>query len=286
LYPTPTAKRNEFGENYKDRLITNENAAQAFLAVYLSKPSQAKAGKGLIFQKENGGFYSEIFNEKDSLLPEKLLMSWKLLKYIESQRTVYKKQYAQAEGLAEADRNNIYRYDFLLHSEYFIANILADFVRNRGFDIVQNKEHVLEVISKIDSCSREIEEDYETIKNELSEFIDAAKKEPGYYHNRFFKNDKSIAIMRSSLGKKHNFIAPLLSKEVMVNVKCRVCGKAVTSWMNLAKHFMALPEPKHLDWIESRGLSYPTLLGLKNGELGKGDLKPLADKLREEMSLP
>lgn len=282
LYPTPTAKRNTFGENYKDKLMSNENAAQAFLAVYLSRPSQAKAEKGLIFQKENGGFYYEIFNEDDSLLPEKLLMSWKLLGYVEEQKTAYKKQYAKADKLKGAERNTIYKYDFLLHGEYFIINILADFLRNRQLDIDHNKDHVLKTISITDTRSHDIKQDYETIERELARFMDAVKSEPGYYHNKFFKNEKSIALVRSFLGSKYKFIAPLASKEVTVNAKCQVCGKVSTSWMNLARHFVALPEPKHLDWIESRGLSYPALVGLKDGKLGKGDLKPLADKLKEE----
>jgi len=284
FYPTPEAKKNAFGVNYKDMFISNENAAQAFLATYLAKPAQAKSAKGLIFQKENGGFYYEIFNEDDSLLPERLLMSWKLLKYVEKQKMAYKTQYAQAEELVVAERNNIYKYDFLLHGEYFIINIFVDFLKNRGFDIDHNKDHILRIISVINSCSKEMEEDYETIKNELAKFVDIAKKDPGYYHNKFFKNEKSIALVRSFLGKKYKFIAPLASKEVTVNAKCPVCGKVATSWMNLARHFVASPEPKHLDWIESNGLSYPTLLGLKDGKLEKGNLKPLADKLEQGAS--
>lgn len=42
LYPTLDAKRKLLSDNYKEKLISNENAAQAFLALYLNKPAQAK----------------------------------------------------------------------------------------------------------------------------------------------------------------------------------------------------------------------------------------------------
>ena len=284
LYPTVAAKENVFGEHYQYKLLTNENAAQAFLAVYLSKPSQAKTEKARIFARGNGGFYSQVFNESDSLLPEKLLLSWKLLKYVENRKSDYKKQYQLAKELTEGEKNDIYRYDFLLHSEYFIINILADFLRNRGFDIDQQKDHILETVSKVDSCATDIKEDYETIKNELADFMDEIKKGQGYYHNKFFKNERSIGLVRTFFGKKYGFIEPIpfALKKAIMNVKCPVCGKVTTNWMNLAKHFRVLAEPKHIEWIESRGLSYPELIGLKDGKLGKGNLRPLVELLQKE----
>ena len=93
LCPTIDAKRKLLGMDYKVKLINNENAAQAFLAMYLNKPAQAKSEKGRIFMKDKAGFYDDIFNKNDDVLAEKILMSWKLLKYIERHKKEYNKKY-------------------------------------------------------------------------------------------------------------------------------------------------------------------------------------------------
>ncbi|MCZ7394163.1 MAG: AIPR family protein [Candidatus Methanoperedens sp.] len=212
LYPTLEAKRKLLGDNYKNKVISNESAAQSFLAMYLNKPAQAKSEKGRIFMKD-GGFYDEIFNKKDDTLAEKILMSWKLLNYIEMEKNEYKKKYreAEAEVISVSERIEIYNYDFLLHSEYFILNIFRDFLQNKNFDdkkidINGNKDDLLKIISKIDSKNEQIRNDYLTIKNEFAECINELKKQPGYYHNKFFKNEKSIGLIRTLFNKKFNFI--------------------------------------------------------------------------------
>ena len=63
-FPTYESKKNKLGEDFRKKFISNENAAQAFLAFFLDKPSQAKAETIRIFMKEQVGFYYEIFNEK------------------------------------------------------------------------------------------------------------------------------------------------------------------------------------------------------------------------------
>ena len=207
LYPTLGAKKIFFGKDWNVRVFSNENAAQAFLAIFLDKPAQAKNEKGRIFLKDNAGFYYEIFNEKDTLLAEKFLMSWKLLQYIEAQKKYYKeKKYKSAESLIEEERIEIYKYDFLLHSEYFILNIFKDFLKNGGYKIHTEKDDLLGLISEIDRKSDLIQEIYKTIKNSLAEYINEIKKQPGYYHNKFFKNEKSIGLIRNFFNKKYGFL--------------------------------------------------------------------------------
>jgi len=205
LYPTVGEKRKLLGNDFKVKVISNENAAQAFLAMYLNKPAQAKSEKGRIFLKDKAGFYDEIFNEKDDVLAEKILMSWKLLKYIEAQKKSYRQSYKLAERLPEVKKNEVYKYDFLLHSEYFILNIFKDFLKNNGYDI-NTKNDLLDIISKVDSNDELIREIYENIKNELAEYINVLKAQPGYYHNKFFKNEKSIGLIRNELKKRHAFL--------------------------------------------------------------------------------
>lgn len=206
LHPTIEAKRKLLGDDFKIKVISNENAAQAFLGMYLDKPAQAKSEKGRIFLKDKTGFYDSIFSDKDSILAEKLLLSWRLLKYIEKKKKEYSNKYKQAEKMPENQKNKIYEYDFLLHSEYFILNIFKDFLKNKGFDIDTKKDDILKIISKIDSNDNLIDESYEAIEQVFKECINEFRKQPGYYHNKFFKNEKSIGLVRSSINKKYNFV--------------------------------------------------------------------------------
>jgi|GEM_PF-1483408 len=207
LYPTIEAKRRQLGQNYKEKVIVNEKAAQAFLALYLNKPAQAKSEKGRIFLKDNTGFYDDIFNKNDDILAEKILVSWKLLKYIERYKEEYKKKYKIAEDLPENEKKEVYRYDYLLHSEYFILNLFKDFLRNTEFDINTKKDNLVKIISNIESNDKQIQKCYETIKDKLAEYMDTLKKtQPGYYHNKFFKNEKSIGLIRNFFKDKYSFI--------------------------------------------------------------------------------
>jgi len=205
LCPTTKAKKRLLGQNYKERVIVNEKAAQAFLALYLNRPAQSKSEKGRIFLKDNTGFYDEIFNENDDILAERILVSWKLLKYIERYKEEYKKKYKSAKNLPEKKKKEVYRYDYLLHSEYFILNLFKDFLRNMGFDI-NKKDDLVKIISKIESNDGQIQKCYKTIKNELAAYVDTLKRQPGYYHNKFFKNEKSIGLIRNFFKDKYSFI--------------------------------------------------------------------------------
>lgn len=205
LYSTIEAKKEFLGEDFKNKVIDNENSAQAILAMYLDKPAQAKSEKGRIFMKENAGFYDDIFTKNDDILTEKILMSWKLLKYIEMNKKEYKKKY---KSITESSENadEIYKYDFLLHSEYFILNIFKDFLKDMGFDIFTKKDDLLKIILKIESNNNDMLKCYTIIKDTFAEYIDVIKKQPGYYHNKFFKNEKSIGLIRNYFNSKYNFV--------------------------------------------------------------------------------
>jgi hypothetical protein len=205
-YRTDKAKIDSMGKDYKSRIISNENAAQAFLAFYLDKPSQAKAEKGRIFLKDASGFYDAVFSNTDALLAEKILLAWKLLKFVEKKKKEYKSEYKAAEKLPEKKRSVIYRNDFLLHSEYFLTNILKDFFVNKKLDVDTNKKHILEVIEQIDKNGALVNKLYETITGELAEYSDELKKTRSYYHNKFYKSEKSIGLVRNYLREKYKFV--------------------------------------------------------------------------------
>jgi len=83
---------------------------------------------------------------------------------------------------------------------------------------------------------------------------------------------------------KHSLIDSL-SWEHRLNLRCWICGKTVADATDLARHFMMMPDPSHIDWIESQGISYPKLLGLKDGKFEKGNWKPLIDKIKRKLGI-
>ena len=205
LYPTNEAKKTTFGSDYESKIISNEKAAQGFSAMFLNTPSEAKSQKSRIFMKDDGGFYKNIFNLKDETLPEKFLASWSLLNFIESKKKEYRKQYNKAEKPDKKSMKKVYVYDFLLHSEYFILNLFKDFLKNEKFDL-DKREDLAKINKMVINKEQKIDKIYEIIKNGLKEYVKELKKEPTYYHNKFFKNDKSIALVRNFFRNKYVYV--------------------------------------------------------------------------------
>ena len=65
---------------------------------------------------------------------------------------------------------------------------------------------MISALSLIDGDSPQLANYYENIKESFAEYMDAAKQNPKYYHNRFFKNEKSIGLIRNSLSSRFDFI--------------------------------------------------------------------------------
>jgi len=68
------------------------------------------------------------------------------------------------------------------------------------------KDDLCSIISKIGQGDDLLEQIYETIKTEMAEYIDEQRTQAGYYHNKFFKNERSIGLVRNFLKKKNGFI--------------------------------------------------------------------------------
>ena len=207
-YPTKEEKRKVLGNNYQERVISNEKAAQAFLAFYLDKPAQAKSGKKRIFMKDESGFYRDIFDENDEILSEKLIFAWKLLSFIEKRKQLFKKIYTKLNEISKDDeKEKIYKFDFILHSEYFILNLFKDFLKNKGYNIENNRNDILKLIEIMENDEEPniMKEIYDQIIKTLAEYIEEVRKQPNYYHNKFFKNEKSIGLIRNHFKKKYSF---------------------------------------------------------------------------------
>ncbi|MFA7708257.1 MAG: AIPR family protein [Candidatus Pacearchaeota archaeon] len=208
-YPTEESKKAKFGEGYKIKPLSNEKLAQARLAFYLNKPAEAKGGKNRIFMKEEGGFYKMVFDEDETLLSEKFILSINLLKFIETAIQEYNKRYKLAEEKTESERIEIYSWDFLLHSEYFLLNLFRDFLINEYPDF-DTKERLINLNQKVICLDNNIKEIYTKIINALREFVLARKNvDAKYYHTKFFKNDQSIALVRSFFKANYPFVEEL-----------------------------------------------------------------------------
>ncbi len=205
-YPNQEIRKEKFGENYKKRLINNEKAAQSFLAFYLDKPAEAKNAKRRIFDESGEGFYRDIFNQNILSVPEKLIMSWRLLNYIEDKKRTYRRKYRGITILSRQAARQFYRKSFVLHSEYVILNLFKDFLINDGFDI-NKKADLLRIIELIDTNNKRIQEYYDKIVDTMADYIGAfSKANPGYYHNKFFKNEGSLTLVRSNFNQEFKFV--------------------------------------------------------------------------------
>lgn len=205
MYPTNDAKIKSFGKDYDRKIISNENAAQAYLAFYENKPAEAKSAKKRIFLKDEGGFYNLIFNMKDEILTEKFLLSWNLLKYIGNRRKEYLESYKNAPTLDDGERNKIYVYDFILHSEYYILNLFKDFLISNNLDI-NKKDDILKIYEMIYCEDGVILKIYKKIIETMKIYISILSKDPTYYHNKFFKNEGSILLLRNHFKTAYNFV--------------------------------------------------------------------------------
>ena len=207
LYKTHKAKVDAFGGNYKKRQMSNEKAAQGFLALYLNKPSQAKSEKARIFIKDSSGFYDQIFNPKNPLITEKILLSSKLLQYVENEKKKYRKQMIKAESLSEEEKRKVYRQASTLHSEYFVVDILNDFLNHSDLNTM-TRDGILSIINAIDENSATLAKLYAQIKEETTNYTDELQKtQEGYYHAKFFKSEKSIGLLRNYLRTKYPFVS-------------------------------------------------------------------------------
>ncbi len=190
----------------KANIISNENAAQAFLSFYLDKPAEAKITRWRIFMKEIGGYYDDIFNPKDDILAEKLLFSWLMLKFIQAKKKEYRKVYRNADKLGVRKMREIYNNEFLLYADFFILNLLKDFIKKDGYDIESKKPDIDGLIKRFDTNDNYLNDKYEIIKEALKLYLRSKQKEPGFYHKKFFDSEKSIGLIRAGLNKEFPFI--------------------------------------------------------------------------------
>jgi hypothetical protein len=198
LYETVEMKKKLLGDEWKDKIISNERAAQTYLAFFVDRPAQAKASKRRIFVKGSDGFYDSIFCK--NLNEEELLMTYKLWCYIEEETKKYRDKYNQAKEMEEKERNAVYSYGFLLYSDFFVLNLFKDFLQRDGYKF--GAKGSLDIVKLIDENSPIIQGIYKQIVKLLHEYILIKKNEDETYYNaKFFKSEANMSLIRDFLRK-------------------------------------------------------------------------------------
>jgi hypothetical protein len=197
-YLTDAIRVKEFGSDWKNKVIPNERASQAYLAMFLDEPAQAKTRKRRIFVLGEGGYYNDIFT--DQLIPEQLLLAYELLRFVESRTKDYMKAYYSAPDLSEDKRDETYKYDFVLHSDFFILSLYLDFLRRAGSKF--DKDDCLKLIAKAEVHDEEVQKMYDEIVDLISDYVEVRKEEDEAYSNtKFFKSESAMGLIRDYLHK-------------------------------------------------------------------------------------
>jgi len=86
-------------------------------------------------------------------------------------------------------------------------NLFKDFLKNKGYNVENNRDDILKLIDIMENDEKQniMEEIYNLIIETLAEYIEELRKQPDYYHNKFFKNEKSIGLVRNHFKKKYSF---------------------------------------------------------------------------------
>ncbi len=208
LFKTAEDKIKQFGIDYKQKVTSNEEVAQAYLAFYLDMPAEAKNEKSRIFSKESGGFYSTIFDIKCQAVPERLLLSWIMFRLISKKKTEYVAAYKTAIKSGNEEIKQItYELDFLLHAEYFILNLFPDFLGGKmGFNVNGDKLAIDLIIAELQKPNQLFSDIYSEIINLMKPHFIQLKLTPRYYHNKFFKSRNSLSSMRKDFNSIHSWI--------------------------------------------------------------------------------
>jgi len=195
LYPSRKEKIEKFGQNYSEKVIKIEDAAQAIMAFFNQEPAKAKGSKSLLLVKEQfGGYYEEVFG--NIKLAKEILFPWLLLKKISEKRKEIKKHLENLNPPQE-----ILQKDWVLHADLFILSLFYHVY----FDKTKlHDENYLE--SFFNEILNNFEKYYSYIIERVNEKINEKRKDPLYSHTKFFKSEAGIGELKAIFSEKDNKI--------------------------------------------------------------------------------
>jgi len=195
LYGPKRAKRT-FGADYRSKVISNEEAAVAFISFFGNPVTAYTKANKLIDKLED--FYYEIFpNDRDIY---ELLVPWQLYQKIEQKRSDLRKQINQLKGkkqeeLSEVERQIINDNKFIKHANTYITACFG-YLISRKYNIdninqISGREDfkkLFELVSNQDFFDTY----YEQIVADLRMFFDTKSKEPDFEPRNFFKRPNAF----------------------------------------------------------------------------------------------
>jgi len=67
------------------------------------------------------------------------------------------------------------------------------------------KDHLIKIINMIDEKSASLLNIYQIIVRLFREIIKEERKKAGYYHNKFFKNEGNLTVLRQKINSLENY---------------------------------------------------------------------------------
>jgi hypothetical protein len=158
----------------KDNIAGNERVFQSYISLFRNMPHEAKSSKSKIFER----YFDEVFKLEDKELPRQLLISFKLLRFIEEQAKMH---YGK---LGNGDL-------FLNHAEFALIYIAGKIYENIKTDIeISNNVTLLKNLYAIEVSILRI-------------MIDCEKrKDFDYSHNKFFKSRDFTVVIEKLLNEE------------------------------------------------------------------------------------
>jgi hypothetical protein len=159
LYET---HRNEYSDKKidKGKIASNERVFQAYISLFKEMPNEAKSSKSKIFEK----YFDNIFLSSNTKLPEQLLISYKLLSFIENQSKRHYNDWKNGDI-------------FLYHSELALV-----YLAGKIYPRLKEDASILE-------DKKQMENIYRQSISVLRRIIESERlKDFDYSHNKFFKS--------------------------------------------------------------------------------------------------
>lgn len=126
-------KKNQYQTEEKIKRIDAEKAGQALWSFFHLKPGEAKNLKRKVFGEE----YENIFH--DELNSEDIILSYEVLRYIDEQKSLAKKEIANGEKTK----------DYILHANYYIMYTIAELANAKNIELVpRNKFKLIDMYDK------------------------------------------------------------------------------------------------------------------------------------------
>ncbi len=157
-------KKNQYQTEEKSKRIDAEKAGQALWSFFHLKPGEAKNLKRKVFGEE----YEAIFH--DELNSEDIILAYEVLKYIDEQKSLAKKEIANGEKSK----------DYILHANYYIMYTIAELANAGNIDLVpRNKFRLIDLYDKANS-----------IVAKAAQYKESNSSDSRYTHRVFFNGNE------------------------------------------------------------------------------------------------